>query len=235
MIEQLRKSEVPRGIVGNSDVARELASKRRKSTTPVNLFHRVNLHHRVESERPINESIGVMNRLYFNPRQPGSFGGLPVVERYVKGDVKSWLIRQDAYTLHKPLRHRFRRRQTFIKDIHDLWQTDLVDMKSLSNCNDGVKFLITCIDTFSKYAWVRPLKNKYGQSVTEPFQSILNDEIPLMLQSDKGIEYKNVQFQSMLKEYDIRFYTSENDDIKAAIVERFNRTLKTRMYRYFIH
>ena len=56
-----------------------------------------------------------------------------------------------------------------------------------------------------------------------------------MQQSDKGTEYKNAQFQSMLKECDIRFYTSENDDIKAAIVERFKPTLKTRMYRYFKH
>ena len=175
------------------------------------------------------------NRLYFDPRQPSSFGGLPAAEIYLKGDVKNWLIRPDAYTLHKPVRHRFRRRQTFTKGIHDLWQTDIVDMQSLSNYNDGVKFLLTCIDTFSKYAWVRPLKNKSGQSVTEAFKSILNEEIPLMLQSDKCTEYKNSQFQSMLKKYDIRFYTSENDDIKAAIVERFNRTLKTRMYRYFTH
>ena len=80
-----------------------------------------------------------------------------------------------------------------------------------------------------------PKKNKYGQSVAEAFKSILNEEIPLMLQSDKGTEFRNVQFQSLLKEYDIRFYASENDDIKAAIVERFNRTLKTRMYRYFTH
>ena len=106
-------------------------------------------------------------------------------------------------------------------------------MQSLSNYNDGVKCLLTCIDTFSKCAWVRPKKNKSGKRVTEAFKSILNEEIPIMLQNDKGTEYKNAQFQSMLKEYDIRFYISENDDIKAAIVERFNRTLKTRMYRYF--
>ena len=107
-------------------------------------------------------------------------------------------------------------------------------MQSLSNYNDGVKFLITCIDTFSKYAWVRPLKNKSGQSITEAFKSILNEEIPLVLQSD-GTEYKNAQFQSLLKERNIRFYTSENDDIKAAIAERLNRTLKTRTYSYFTH
>ena len=34
LIEQLRKTEVPRGIVGNADVARELALKGRKYTTP---------------------------------------------------------------------------------------------------------------------------------------------------------------------------------------------------------
>ena len=56
-----------------------------------------------------------------------------------------------------------------------------------------------------------------------------------MLQSDKGTEYKNSQFQSMLKECDIRLYTSENDDIQAVIVERFNRTLTTRMHRYFTY
>ena len=56
-----------------------------------------------------------------------------------------------------------------------------------------------------------------------------------MRQSDKGTEYKKAQLQSMLKECDIRFYISENDDIKSAIVQRFIRTLKTRLCRYFTH
>jgi len=45
----------------------------------------------------------------------------------------------------------------------------------------------------------------------------------------------NATFQSMLLRNNIHFYTSENDDIKAAVVERFNRTLKQRIYRYFTH
>ena len=39
----------------------------------------------------------------------------------------------------------------------------------------------------------------------------------------------------MLRRRDIKFYTSENEDLKAAVVERFNRTLKTKMFRYFTH
>ena len=39
----------------------------------------------------------------------------------------------------------------------------------------------------------------------------------------------------MLRRHDIKFYTSENEDLKAAVVERFNRNLKTKMFRYFTH
>jgi len=39
----------------------------------------------------------------------------------------------------------------------------------------------------------------------------------------------------MLQRRGIKFYTSENEDLKASVVERFNRTLKTKMYRYFTH
>ena len=119
------------------------------------------------------DRLGEMNRIYVDPRQSGSFGGFPAAERYLKGDIKGWLIRQDAYTIHKPLRHRFRRGQTFTKGIHHLWQTNLVDMQSLSNHNYGLKFLLTCIDTFSKYAWVRPLKkvwSKYHRSIQVDFE-----------------------------------------------------------------
>jgi len=56
-----------------------------------------------------------------------------------------------------------------------------------------------------------------------------------MLQSDKGTEFLNSTLQSMLRRRCIKFYTSENEDLKAAVVERFNRTLKTTMFRYFTH
>ena len=41
--------------------------------------------------------------------------------------------------------------------------------------------------------------------------------------------------QKFLKKNDIRFRVTRNPDIKVAIVERFNRTLKEQMWRYFTH
>ena len=67
---------------------------------------------------------------YYNPGQPGSFGGLPITDRYLKGNVIDFLISQDAYTLYRPIRRRFRRRQIFTEVIDDLWQADLVDIQS---------------------------------------------------------------------------------------------------------
>ena len=180
-------------------------------------------------------SICKMTDRYYNPGQPGSFAGLPIAERYLKGNVKDFFIRQDAYTLHRTIRRRFRRRQIFTNAKDDLWQADLVDIQSLSLHNDDIKYLLTFIDTFSKYAWVRPLQNKSGLCVKKAFESTLREKVPLYLQTDKGTELKNTLFQSQLAEYEIKFYTWENDDIKATVVERCNRTLKHRMYRYFTH
>ena len=59
------------------------------------------------------------------------------------------------------------------------------------------------------------------------------DPLPRSLQTDKGTEFTNHKFQQWLKERGVHFFTTENDDIKAAIVERFNRSVKARMWRYF--
>ena len=79
---------------------------------------------------------------------------------------------------------------------------------------------------FSKKAWSLPLKSKSGRDVTRAFEQILDDQPCNMVQSDKGTEFINSTFQSMLSRPGIKFYTSENEDIKAAVVERFYRTLK---------
>jgi hypothetical protein len=91
------------------------------------------------------------------------------------------------------------------------------------------------IDVFSKYAWAVPIKKKDAQSVTDAYASILRERKPLKIQTDKGKEFMNARFKRMLDENDVRFYVSQNADIKASVVERFNRTLKTKIWKYFTH
>ena len=53
----------------------------------------------------------------------------------------------------------------------------------------------------SKYAWVVPLKNKTGKSLVEAFDHIFkqDERIPERLQTDKGTEFTNRQFQTFLE------------------------------------
>ena len=108
-------------------------------------------------------------------------------------------------------------------------------MSSLACFNKGYKFLLTCIDVFLKFAWVVPLKNKSGESLVNGFQSVLDlNRSPEKLQTDKGTEFLDRNFQSLLKENSIHFFTT-NSELKASMVECFNHTLKTRMWKYFTH
>ena len=169
-----------------------------------------------------------MDTIYGTLRSPGSFGGIRNLQRYSwrsESDVKKFSSGQDAYTLYKSRRICFPHRRTYSKGIGDLFQIDLVDLSSLSSFNDGMRYLLTCIDVFSKRAWAVPVRRKSARDVTEAFERILTDQKCNMVQSDKGTEFLNSTFQTMLKSHNIHFYTSENEDLKAAVVKRFNRTL----------
>lgn len=120
-----------------------------------------------------------------------------------------------------------------VSGIDDQWQADLVDVRALSRYNRGFQFLLTCIDIFSKYAWVIPLKNKTGISLTKAFKQILKSgRRPLKLQTDKGSEFFNRNVKQFLEQHHIHLFAT-HDETKASIVERFNRTFKEKMWKYF--
>ena len=127
-----------------------------------------------------------MNVIYDDVRSPGSFGGIRNLKRYSsrsEHEVKTFLAGRDTYTLHKPRRIRFPRRKTYSKGIADLYQIDLADMSNISSYNDGVRYLLTCIDVFSKKAWAVPVRTKTGREVTNAFEKILLDGTPNMVSS----------------------------------------------------
>jgi hypothetical protein len=134
--------------------------------------------------------------------------------------------------LHKPARRHFPRRKVATFGIDDLWQADLVEMIPFSRINQGYKYLLTVIDTFSKVARAIPIKSKKGKDVTAAFAKTLKKSKPRNLQTDWGKEFYNSQFKDLMAKHDINHYSTYSD-LRASIVERFNRTLKSRMYKLF--
>ena len=117
--------------------------------------------------------------------------------------------------------------------IGDQYQADLCDMSNIAKQNDGYKFLLTCIDCFSRRAWIEPLQSKHGKLIEKALEKIFQDQVCKRIQTDKGTEFLNIHVRNLLKRHKVELWVSENEDIKAALVESLNRTIKTRMYKYF--
>ena len=115
------------------------------------------------SNKPLRE-------VYFDPIRVGSYGGVDALRRVTRVPrkmVAEWLPEQDAYTLHKPARRHFKRRRVIVGGLRQQWQADLVDLSNLKKENDGMTFLLTMFDVFSKVAWCVPMKNKFATSLVD--------------------------------------------------------------------
>jgi hypothetical protein len=86
-----------------------------------------------------------MESTYYNLLAPASYGGLSKFKPKgnTKKEVREWLQSHDTYTLHKPTRRRFPRRQVVVYGIDHQWQADLVDLgKLIASYDKGFKYLL---------------------------------------------------------------------------------------------
>ena len=89
------------------------------------------------------------------------------------------------------------------------------------------------IDVFSKYGWSIPLKTKAGLEITRVFQNVWRTQpSPQKLWTDKGKEFYNRPMKELLQKYNVQLYSTENEE-KSSVVERWNRTIKRTMWKYF--
>ena len=185
----------------------------------------------------------LLSSLYYNVGSPAGFGGTQSLLREAKkrnpkvtiDDVQKFLNKSYTYTIHKSVKTNFPRRKTtaFCMDSH--WQADLCDLQKLAEFNSDKKYILTVICVFSKMAWAEPLADKKPTSVRDAFANILekSGRKPWYLYTDSGGEFLGRSFQDFLVQNYIIHYVSQSSEVKCAVVERLNRTLKTRMWKYF--
>ncbi len=137
-----------------------------------------------------------------------------------------------ANELHKPIKRKFKKRYVFVRNVDDIWAADLIDLRSHSGVNGGYKYVLMVIDVFSKYGWAVPLKFKTAKCVTEALETLFEKHTPKKLWVDEGKEFYNQNLEPVLKKHDIQIYSTHNDE-KCSVVERWNRTIKTQLWKYF--
>ena len=143
----------------------------------------------------------------------------------VKRDITKIFI-DEIYS--KPPKKNYPTNKIVYNHVDEIWSIDLADFSDYKTSNNkGFRYIIVVIDNYSKYLWCIPLKNKYSQTITEEFSNIItkSKRKPLKIESDRGKEWYNSIFQSLLKSKNIHHY-SRYTDKGPSVCERVIRTIR---------
>ena len=190
-----------------------------------------------EDFESIEECENDLQNNYNNPGHPIAYSGINNIFEYYRGvlsreKIKNILSTIDNYTLHKDYK-KGQRNPSYSHFPRYQFQMDLVDVQERSRYNSGVRYLFTVIDTFTRFAFVRMLRDKTAKTVLDSFKSILEEagKKPIMIVSDRGTEFKNALFDKFCSEQNIKLYNPDTS-IHAAYIERFNLTLQKLIEKY---
>lgn len=177
-----------------------------------------------------------LKKSYTSPGHPIAFSGVQSIKKYYPllslSDIENVLSEIESYTLQREY-HRSQRNPSYSHFKRYQWQIDLIDIQQLSEQNDNYRYLLAAIDTFTRFAYVRPVLDKTSKSVLGAFKSMLADagSNPYTLVMDRGLEFRNSDFMQFCRENGIKLYTPDSS-IHAAYIERFNRTIQDLLYSY---
>ena len=134
--------------------------------------------------------------------------------------------------LNKPVINKFPRKKIIVNYIDEIHSCDLVDMVKYSRMNKGFKYIFTNIDVFSNYAWSFPIKSKTIKEIKPCFEKIFKERKPKFIWSDKESSFFSIEMLKFLEDHNIKIYYT-NSNLKAVIIERFNRFLRELMMKEF--
>ena len=177
-------------------------------------------------------------KAYTSPGSPFAFSSPNRVFNHFNGSIpinkiKKWLQASDAYTLHRQPKAPKPRNPTYVYYKRYQFQIDLIEIGKMAKANDNYRYLLTAIDIFSRYAFVEPLKDKTALVFLKGFKTIIKKarQLPRKILADRGLEIKNKFFKDYCRRNGITLLHSDNF-VHAPFVERFNRSLKSLMFKY---
>ena len=176
-----------------------------------------------------------------NPKYDGYQKGLASMvykffDKKSKGSGTKHEIKQNQQLtneLHKPFIRKFKKTKVHSSFKDNIWGVDIADMQLISKYNKGIKYLLSVIDTFSKYAFAVALKDKKGATIADAFQSILKNSKrkPNKIRVDQGSKFYNTYFKKWLKDNNIEMYSTHNEG-KSVVAEKIIRTSKNKIYKH---
>ena len=152
--------------------------------------------------------------------------------------LADFLRQNNVHSKHRRIvKKKFPRRRIIVHFPFQIFMGDLIEYQNndFKHANGGYKFILVLIDVFSKKAYARPVKKKNKFDMAIAMESILSelDQFPNTLITDEGLEFYNKNVKEVLNKFAIHHYSIKSK-MKASVVERFIRTLKSRYEKYFV-
>lgn len=185
----------------------------------------------------------LLEKIFYNPALPAGFGSIDKLYRKAKTinpnirikDVKSFLKGSRVYTLHKLQRKKFPRRKVVSAGPRIILSCDLAEMGALQEENHGVRYLLVCIDVFSRYMFIEPLQRKSALDMVKAFTKIFKNPDAQgysRIFSDRGKEFYNKKMEIFLREKKMFVYSVYSQEIKASIAEAGIKRIKHKIFRF---
>ena len=169
----------------------------------------------------------LLNELYTNPQFPTAYSG----------QIQKFILEKESISRHKQKRKNFKRRQVFVPAPFTAIQADTIFYRNYARQNAGYKYILAVIDAFSRKNYVRAMKTNTATETAENLDDIISSMPmkPSQFSSDKGSEFSVTHpaiEEVLVEKYGMLIFQLKEPK-KASLVERFIRTLKTRLERYF--
>ena len=178
--------------------------------------------------------IDSINKLPYNQKQWGTFLVKNIISSKKKlGLGNDFTMNDLSEELNKPVINKFHRKKIIVNYIDEIHSCDLVDMVKYSRMNKGFKYIFTNIDIFSKYAWSFPIKSKKISDIKPCFKKIFKERKPKFIWSDKESSFFSKKMLKFFEDNNIKIYYT-NSNLKAVVIERFNRSLRELMMKEFV-
>ena len=170
----------------------------------------------------------------FKPRSPWDIAAYSSIKSKKVLGLGSYFTMEDlSNELNKPVINKFERKKVIVNHIDQIHSCDLVDMVKYSKVNGGYKYIFSNIDIFSKYGWTFPIKSKKISDIKPCFEKIFKQRKPKYIWSDQESAFFSKEMLKFFENNNVKIYHTYSN-LKAVVIERFNRSLRELMMKEFV-
>ena len=174
-----------------------------------------------------------IDNIPFKEKPWGTFVIKQIINNKQRFGLGNFNIEDLSEELNKGVINKFTRKKIIVNYIDEIYSCDLVDMQKYSRMNKGYKYIFTNIDIFSKYAFAFPIKSKTIKDIKPCFQKIFKERKPKYIWSDQESSFFSKEMLKFFENNNVKIYHTYSN-LKAVVIERFNRSLRELMMKEFV-